>query len=176
MKKEKNLVGVQGWLAFLVIILMVITPVSGFLGYYLEIQSLGSQDPLLASDPIWAPLQTYAWWSILLLSVLIFIAGYRLWQVHTKQSVRFAIFVFWVIGPLELLATALSLKFVLGVVPLDLIAEEFPSVMMQYYIFAAIWTLYLLLSRRVNNTYYRPKQTAAERGEAVPDGSLPPPP
>src|SRR3989338_999487 len=160
MGKNTNISGVGGWLALLVVGLMVIGPLLVAGRFYNEIGAIVRQYPLLEHSDKW---QTYKQISLLILTTSIainFIAGYRLWKLHFPESVWFAISALWLGGPFAGILIAIS-----GIVILDGAANSFEigkifGELISSALSAGIWTIYLKRSARVRNTYKLPQKNA----------------
>lgn len=146
---DSDLRGVGGWLAFFIIVLAIFTPIRVVVttaGIYADPQIA------LAFGDLWG-LALAIELGLAALSILIaWFAAWRLNSVHVWRSVRIAIAAIWTLAvPLTLIEfTAVSL--LLGV-PISAIAAEAGTDVVRGLIFCAIWTAYLLRSRRVANTY-----------------------
>jgi hypothetical protein len=70
-------------------------------------------------------------------------ALYKMMKVYKPSSVKFAVWVLWIGGPgLAFLDLAV-----------DLVDEQFAKRLLWQILIAGVWTLYLLNSKRVRNTY-----------------------
>lgn len=152
--KAAELKGVGGWLAFLVISLGVLSPLRTLYGYFRDVV-LTEQDMGLAGNPVWETYTTIVLVLVVIGCLLFFLAAYRLYRQHVWRSVRFAIMAMWV---------ACTGMDVIGMVALYVVfGGEFAVTALQNVrgelikglVFPTIWTLYLLKSRRVRNTYRR---------------------
>ncbi|PKN42170.1 MAG: hypothetical protein CVU60_08100 [Deltaproteobacteria bacterium HGW-Deltaproteobacteria-18] len=146
---DKELVGVKGWLLFLVLSLSVLSIIG-------TIASLGQFSiaehlyPGLKSFDTW---QNFKQWVYILslasLSIRL-LSAYRLYYKHEKSSVELAIFTLWTTGP------------VLSIFIIILMHSLFDDGLQIFglketiinFIGALCWTLYLNKSIRVKNTYY----------------------
>jgi hypothetical protein len=139
---------------------MIISPLVGFSRLYDEFYDYDGLNQLshLANNPQW---QTYEYvtWLIVAASAGISISvGYRLWKIHFRESVRFAILALWLIGPLDNVLHYMSIFFIFDIFDMndtfvnDAFAEMIGSTIGSC-IVAGIWTAYLKRSVRVKNTY-----------------------
>lgn len=153
MTEGKDLQGVGGWLSWLIFIMCVLGPLLTLGSFTGEIARTEATNEFLTAEPGWAYYKQLT--SVLLgVAVGVMILGGALLGMRLKRSsVHFAIASLWVadvgivLGDFAILTHALPE--VAEVVPLeDVMRALFPAT-----ITAGIWTLYLLRSRRVKNTY-----------------------
>ena len=155
---DRYLRGVGGWLAFLFIILAFLTPIrGGFTIFWLL------TDPALAAayGEVWPLLQAI---ELVMAVVGIIGAWYLAWRinsVHEPSTVPIVIAGLWVLGfvlvAVELVVVALVAGIGLGEM---LSASGFD--LARGAAFSAIWSLYMLKSRRVANTYGSDEEEVAE--------------
>ena len=151
MNTDEQLVGVKGWLLFLVFSLQFFGPLSAFFH--------AANAYVLVKDV--APSSLFLAYFILLESaargLFAYLAGSRLRKRHVQSSVRYAITVLWIAGPISALIEAAVLRSAAEHrVAVD-VAGAFMAVAS-----ALIWTMYLRASRRVKNTYYPKESTVAD--------------
>ena len=154
---EKRLHGIGGWLQFFIIALMVLSPLVAFGQTAGEIEMQESNVPNLLGNPVWQSIKLAIWTFTAIQCGLLFSAGYRLWQDHRWSSVRYTIVILWIANPL--------LSF-LVIIVISIIGHADPFAGPQFaeaigsslagVVGATVWTLYLLRSRRVANTYVKP--------------------
>lgn len=142
-----------GWLSLLIVILIVIGPLLGFGNIYGTFSDAEKQVPELASNTRWTAYVQVTWLLFSGFMAMGIAAGYRLWKIHKKDSVTFAIVTLWVIGPGANIAHAVT-----GAVALNkpLTTENIAASFGEFAascIIATLWTLYLRRSSRVKNTY-----------------------
>jgi hypothetical protein len=141
--------GVGGWLGFFVVALGLLSPGAGL------VQMLGLySDPAIASGfgTSW-PLVQVVEWSLFALSV----AGawylvWRLLNVQTRRTVHVVIAGIWLISVGGTLVEFGFVALGTGVAIGDLAAFG-GSELVRPIIFCIVWTAYLLVSKRVANTY-----------------------
>ncbi len=156
MNTRLDLKGVGGWLGLLIFGLCILGPLSALGKISGDFAAAEQATPALASVATWINYKQYMWWVYCLTALLTFIAGYRLWKIHKPESVRFAIIILWVANILAAFGYFVAAYAALGDVALNeattvLVKQVFSAV-----VIAGVWTMYLLKSRRVQNTYYQP--------------------
>lgn len=146
MAKDPYISGVGGWLVWLIFNLLVLSPMLGIGQLYGALSDAPAQ---LAANSEWQQFKQAVWavsWATVALSIC---AGYRLLKIHTADSVRFALYSLWAIGPGGVLL-------MYGLTFLIFGKTDFLMVLAQSLgpcLSAVIWTLYLKNSVRVRNTY-----------------------
>lgn len=151
MTKNSQLVGVGGWLVLLIVGLTILGPLVGFGRMIDEIEMAEKQFPSLLSNAAWHQYKQISW-NVFVVTVAISIsAGYRLWKIHVKESVSFAIIALWLAGPIGNIAQIIIIGISFGL-NTNTINKAIPSFIASV-IPAGLWTAYLLCSVRVKNTY-----------------------
>jgi len=153
--KSRELVGIDGWLALLVIILLVGKPLFGAANIYKEFYFAEQQFARLALVPAWTMLKVATWVTWLVVALISIYGGIGLARGKEWSVVRRAQFVLWLTGPVAVLIMGVVLPGVaLGSVQVD------GEVVRAFIVSAAIttlWTAYLSFSLRVRNTYGPPR-------------------
>ena len=151
---EKRLHGIGGWLQFLIIALMVLSPLVAFGQTSGEINMQEESVANLADNPLWQSIKVAIWTFTAIQCSLLFSAGFRLWKDHRWASVRYTIATLWIAGPLLSLIAVFVMAFIGKLDPFagPQVAEAIGASMAGM-VGATVWTLYLLRSRRVANTY-----------------------
>ena len=154
MTEKKELKGIGGFLAFLIISLGLLSPAVTVYGYYTNV-ILAEQTSHVASQPVWGTFKMIAMGFMLAGCVLFWLAAYGLFRHHVWRSVRRAILAMWVayVG-LDVLAMAVF-YIVFGKEFVLITLQGVTGDAVRSLIYPSIWTLYLLRSRRVRNTYRR---------------------
>lgn len=151
----RELRGVSGWLAFLVVSLLVLTPLFGTARTYGAIASTEQLYPQLVGTAIWSQIKTATWLFFAAQAGLLFSAGWRLAYRFVPGSVRYAIAMLWIAGPT---LTLLSLVVIGAISGANVFAQpeggQALGGVFGGIISAGLWTAYLIRSRRVRNTYY----------------------
>lgn len=153
MVKDPHISGVQGWLAFLIVALMILGPLMGLGNLSGEFKTMVEQYPELAANPQWQRYERVTWYVYIITALISFSAGYRLWKIHVPESVHFAIVALWLAGPVGNLMYGLSAAYVFDENIFQSGASELLSGLIGSALAAGVWTAYLLRSVRVKNTY-----------------------
>ncbi|HEX8526571.1 DUF2569 family protein [Allosphingosinicella sp.] len=162
---QERLRGVAGWLAFLCIVLMFISPAWSLIGTGIEFNGAERDHPGLSEIPEWRTVKIFVWLLTGAGAVLSIYAGWRLNSVHRPSSVRLAIATMWALGPGSLLiggavaALAFDVAFLSDPQDTRDLARSIAA--------PSLWTFYLLLSRRVKNTYYEEDEAVTGEGPAA---------
>jgi hypothetical protein len=143
--------GVGGWLAFLIFVLIVLTPIGTMGGLLAEIGTAELDNPSISETPIWRTYKMLAFIGAIASSGLMCWAGVRLWRDFRRSTVRFALTSLWVGGVLIPIVTLLLIGFVLGSNPIGDGSGIGPMIGGMFWLI--VWSLYLTRSRRVRNTY-----------------------
>jgi len=146
--------GVGGWLKLLVLGLCIFGPLISCGQNANDFARAEASNPSLAGLESWQSFKTYSNWALLLSLSITFSAGYRLWKIHTPESVNFAIAAMWIAAPASVLLQVGAAYLSIGLDALREAAPEMISGVVRGWIVAFVWTMYLLKSRRVRNTYY----------------------
>ena len=141
--------GIKGWLLFFILTLTILGPPWKAWRQFEKWEAVRNSAPEYAGGPEFALLHNIAWVSHGVGTTLGILTGLLLWKRKCASSVKFAIVSLWIMGPIisiigHFIALELAeLEFVIG----DLRFLIVPTLS------AALWTGYLLKSRRVENTY-----------------------
>ncbi len=146
---ERALRGIGGWLALLIALLGIVSP----LRTIVEAISLWSLQPGQLGDGVdLLPFQLVETAVILVkLAGSIYVA-WRLYAVHRPETVRIAIRGLWLLTIVLSLVEIVLVTLVTGT-SIGMLLGRSILVLAQGLIFAGVWTAYLLRSRRVANTY-----------------------
>lgn len=152
-KTRKPLHGVGGWLGLLVLGMTVLGPFFGGTRLFGDFTAAESKAPQLVSFAPWLSYKTEIWVIFGITALISFCAGILLFRFK-PSSVRVAITSLWVAGPIGALADIVAANSAFASdVTSEMSQAMWPSVITAA-IAAAIWTAYLLRSKRVKNTYY----------------------
>jgi hypothetical protein len=130
---NSRLVGVRGWLLFLVIVLVLVSPVFALVtaSEYAKLIQLSAT----RMTPV-------AVWSFYVVRALAYIsAGLCLFFWKRSTSPRYAIFILWIAGPVSVWLWQNAMH--------SFSARSVATACAP----AILWTAYLLVSKRVKNTY-----------------------
>lgn len=160
MKDKTELQGVRGWLLFLVIMLCVLSPLAAIGSMANTFMGLGETIPDSMSLQ-WHHYKTLIWALLGFCIALNVTAGAGLLTIRSPSSVRFTIGVLWGIVVIGTIGTYMIVDVVLG----QKSAAATTGVIMMHAFrsgsWALLWTLYLISSRRVKNTYYGSREPVA---------------
>lgn len=148
--KNKAPDAIGGWLALLIVGLILMGPLTGATRMANDIGAAESQYPQLLTIAKWGEYKMWSWGVLIATCVVTIYAGYLLATSRNISAVRFAIAALWA-GPASGLVVGLVLPAALfGRADVD---NEFWSGMIASAIVAFIWTLYLTSSTRVKARY-----------------------
>jgi hypothetical protein len=146
--------GVGGWLLILVIGLVALGPLYGLSALMGAIEDAESNAPRLLTLSYWGNFKLTIWSAYCVFAAISISAGYRLWKNHEPQTVRFAIYAVWIIGPLSELVMGLLLPVLFAPIRFADLAPEILGSVLGSAIYAGVWTAYLKRSQRVKNTFH----------------------
>lgn len=144
--------GVGGWLAFLVIALMILAPLFSISGVQGMLMSVEAKYPALINSSQWSNYKTVEWIAALMFSTLSFYGGYGLAMKRTPDVVSRAKLILWFNYPINAIVSGI----VIPAVMLGVWKEQMDSaigVLGASLLCLWIWTAYLNKSKRVSNTY-----------------------
>ncbi len=144
----RDLTGVGGWLAFLIIWMVVLRPLAG-LFMWQQMHAAHGTDSSLVPNHSWLVNTSIFWLVFLPVAALSIYGGSKLWRERTPDAVNTAIAILWLTSPVASVALLISQQYLEGNVTLtDAISTLTVNVAV-----AALWTCYLKFSRRVRSTY-----------------------
>lgn len=147
--------GVGGWLAFLIIILAILSPVANIGMLAREFHEIEMETPLMLHISAYVQYKWFCWGTVWLASVISIAAGILLWKKHDWKSVRYAISALWFIGPFSIILVGLYFCMSFGTDMLGGFLKDVTGSFLKSVFWAVVWTAYLLKSKRVKNTYLR---------------------
>ena len=148
---EASRTRIGGWLALLILALVLLGPFFGAVRIGSDIAFTESQYPGLITVTAWGTYKSAIWCSYLLGSGLSVYAGVCLSSKRDVSVVRKAKIIIWMIGPA---ATVVNLL----VIPLAIFGKlesdaRIFGALLGSIVFATLWTAYLSKSRRIKATY-----------------------
>ena len=145
MESKTELIGVKGWLLFLVIVLTVIGPARGAWSVSSQLESLAIAEPALAASEAWIDVYAVAWVAWGFGAILSFVAGLILLFWRKAVAVITVIALLWIMGPLLSVFVVFDTGAEFDSANSFAVAKSAAS--------ALLWTFYLMNSQRVKNTY-----------------------
>jgi hypothetical protein len=141
--------GVGGWLAFFLITLGVVTPALTLYSVWLTLS-----DPAIASafGPSWPAFRAS---ETILAAAVLGICWFTCWRFLTRfnwQTVRIGMVALGLLALLSVIVEPLVLATLTGI-PLGMIMGAAGAELIRPIVYSTVWSLYLLRSRRVANTY-----------------------
>ena len=147
--------GVGGWLAFMIIILTILSPAAniGMMAY--EFHAIEMENPIMLHISAYVQYKWFSWGVVLVASVISIAAGCLLWKKHEWKSVRYTISALWLIGPFSIVLVGLYFYMSFGTGMMGGFVKDVTGTFVKSTFWAIVWTAYLLKSKRVRNTYIR---------------------
>lgn len=141
--------GVGGWLAFFLVTLGIFTPLATIIGV-----AVALNDPAAAAvlGPAWTSLRNGEIVLTVLTVGLCWFACWRFLSVFNWTTVKIGIATLWSLVALSVIGEPLVVSMVTGI-DLGLLMREMGFDLIRPFFYGTIWTLYLLKSMRVRNTY-----------------------
>ena len=159
-EKGDPLVGVSGWLGFLVVALIVLGPLVTIVLTAGQLNDTKTLYPEVVGTSLWRDAQIVTWISVAAFCLISVYAGLRLWKKLVWSSVWIAIACLWIAGPLLSVASLIALDEMGG----EPNAADYGAAIGRPFVWALIWTIYLLVSKRVRKTYQRNLGRASAKG------------
>lgn len=142
--------GIGGWLALLIVWMVILRPVAGV--YMLGMMQANSlANPVILDNANWVINTSTFWMVFLVVATLSIYAGLRLWRDRSPAAVKAAIVILWIYSPIAAVDLLIASAYLEGQVTW---ADAATTIGTNLTV-AAAWTAYLLRSRRVRNTYIR---------------------
>ena len=152
--QKPELYGVGGWLLFFWISLVFISPLYMVVSLHGYITSQEMSIPGLETIPLWGHIKGYNWISLICSILLLWFAGNRLVRRLEWKSVRLTILVIWLTGPVSVIIMAIYFYLMFPSF-FRMAVDGFFTDFIESFSYPIIWTLYLLKSERVRNTYVK---------------------
>lgn len=158
---QSDLTGVAGWLGFLTISLIALGPLVTLIMTGVQHMETETLYPSLVGTSLWQKAILIDWGLAVAYCAISIFAGVRLLNALVPSTVPIVIGCLWLSGP-GLGIVGLMLANNLS--PTGATASDAGASLGRPLIYATVWTIYLLRSRRVKNTY-RANGAAASTGE-----------
>lgn len=147
--------GVGGWLMFFIITIMVFSPLKLVASSLANFSDTERLYPVLIGFSPWEEYKFFNWMMAFIAIVIFVWCGWILLKHHTWASVRRTIICIWTVPILLVLGDVIAADYFLDLGPSETMGAEVTVNFAGVAIYATIWSLYLTLSRRVENTYPR---------------------
>lgn len=146
---HSNPTGVGGWLGLLVVGLIGLGPLITLTTTAQEIFVAESKNLTLTYNSAWQSVKSLIWIISILYCAISIYAGWRLISRKTRRTVPIVVACIWIAGPGLTIFSLFAINFWFGVTD----TSGFGAELARPFVFCAIWTPYLLMSKRVANTY-----------------------
>ncbi len=150
-----------GWLALLVVHLLVLRPLFGFSSVWAEVQLAESSYDIAGTED-WETWKSAVYAVFGLSSILSFLAGFNLLQNRNQRAIDETKWALWLVFPGTYIAYLFVTGWVFGIDDENFVAEGVVYLSGNFLI-AMVWVIYLDKSCRVKNTYME----AQNPGEGV---------
>ena len=154
MAAEASLRGVGGWLLFLIICLVAIGPLSGFGNLSDYFENAERITPAWLVNSQWVEYKALSWDIFRATTILSISIGAALSLVHRPITVTLAIIGLWLLWLLTSFGNVAAAAIVSGADP-SAALREISGAATGVFITTLLWTIYLIRSRRVRNTFVR---------------------
>ena len=142
--------GIGGWLALLVVWMVILRPLAGVI-LLKQLQDGSLARPDIFENSTWLINPSTFWMIFLLVAALSVYAGLRLWRDRSPAAVKIAIITLWIYSPVAAVDLLIAKAFLEG----GLTWQNVATTAVTNLAIAIGWTLYLQRSRRVRNTYFQ---------------------
>jgi hypothetical protein len=149
MSHDGELQGVGGWLAFFLVTLGIITPTVTLIGTAV---TLGDPTIATAYGAIYSSLVAVEWGLVALLLILCWTACALFLFVRRPVTVWIGIGVLWFVALTSAIGEPLLVSAIAGI-DVQLLFREMGAQLIRPFVYAGVWSAYLLKSERVRNTY-----------------------
>jgi hypothetical protein len=148
---DSELRGIGGWLAFFLVTLGIVTPVSSLA----SVAVLSADSDVAASyGELWDRLLIFEWAIAGVAAAAGWVTVWLFFNARRWATIRLAVAVLWGLAALGLVGEPLVVSLLGGIAFGDIFAEA-PADFVRPLVYSSIWTAYLLKSERVANTYPR---------------------
>lgn len=143
-------IGVQGWLSFFGVSLIALGPLITIATTAAEFASLGSQYPSAVGSSQWNTAVAAGWSATVIYCAISIFAGWRIFNRLVPTTIPIVIACIWLMGPVLAIVSLIVVQDVSGG---DVTNADAGSALGRPLVYCTIWTIYLLRSKRVKNTY-----------------------
>jgi hypothetical protein len=143
--------GLGGWLIAIIIMLVFAHPLFAFFTTYGVLHFAETDNPALLSLDGWATLKIICWVIAAVCALCSITAGFCLYRIRTRRSVKLVVVAIWLIFPLSKLCIMLASIHTLGAS--DSPFSEMSGDLTGDVIIASLFTFYLMHSKRAKSIY-----------------------
>lgn len=147
--------GVGGWLLLLIVGMMFLGPLLGVAKINGEIMMVEQQNPDIINFDKWITLKNASWFTVSITAMLSFYGGFGLVRGRNELVVKKAKIILWIIGPISVIIMMAIIPTI--IFSYENINSQFFGLLIVHIAIAGAWTAYLSKSKRVKNTYKKPK-------------------
>lgn len=144
--------GVAGWLLLFVLTLAVVSPLRLATSVYTDLYEYGATGDFFGEA--WGTIQAFEWGLVAARVAILWYVTFRLFVGQTWSTVLLTVGAIWLVGPVGVLVETAGVGMISGT-PLGAMFGHQVGAFVQTLFYCTIWTSYLLLSKRVANTYRR---------------------
>lgn len=163
MSKKDELYGVRGWLALLVVGMCILGPLIAIGETSSNLHAAERESAHLANLPLWVNYKQAMWRLIALICGILIFGGWSLWKHYQSSSVYIAITCLWVANIIAVVGDYAITSSILGADIAASSTNEYVGMTIRALVAPTVWTLYLLNSKRVQNTYFEADNTLGNR-------------
>lgn len=158
--------GIGGWLALLVVGMLVVGPLLGIGRTGFEFMDVERQYPGIENVPEWSSFKKVEWTALLVFCAISIYGGLGLAKKRTPDAVSRAKLVLWINYPISIIVTGMIIPALMIPESGKVVAMTIPSLIASL-IAVAIWIAYLNRSKRVKNTYLVENEALPVHGDHV---------
>lgn len=149
MARDSQIEGIGGWLAFFLVTLGLVTPISVLVTTGL---TTGADDVAPEFLSVWPRVVAMEWALAAITALACWFALYRFLRVRNWQTVRIGVGTLILITFIAVIVEPLLTAAMLGV-PLGQVFQAAGTAIVRPLVYCGLWSAYLLNSKRVANTY-----------------------
>lgn len=147
--------GVGGFLKFFVIVGCIIGPVIGLISIFSQTSSIEKELSGLSYKEGWGDFKSIVYTSSFIGTAVLFWLASEIYGSDLRSTKFKAIGALWVAGPFRAITEVIVITVVLPIGMSRVFMSELFIDIFILMLFATVWTLYFLFSKRVANTYWR---------------------